>query len=307
MKIVVVNLDHAAARRRRVSAALDELGLAFELFRAVDGRRLAPEQERLIDRDAFARQGWPMRAGALGCWLSHRAILAGMIDNGPEALAVLEDDIAPSPELPAVLDALERASGSFGIVFLHRGREVRRFVPRLALDTGHRLGWLRWSHFGTQGYVITRLSGPAFPGSVSARADGYRPGARRLLAHRPRHLLHTPPGRAPPAGRGRQRLHDPGDAGCRACGSAVPVAAAMVPCPGGRGETRGAQPAGGEGAWAGARPRGVARAGPARGLPPVRQGAAAAETVLGWAPVLQGVRRWRAISTRLPSPWSATG
>ncbi len=162
MKIVVVNLDHAAARRRRVSAALDELGLAFELFRAVDGRRLAPEQERLIDRDAFARQGWPMRAGALGCWLSHRAILAGMIDNGPEALAVLEDDIAPSPELPAVLDALERASGSFGIVFLHRGRAVRRFVPRLALDTGHRLGWLRWSHFGTQGYVITRPAARRF-------------------------------------------------------------------------------------------------------------------------------------------------
>lgn len=32
MKIVVINLDHAAERRRRVSAALDELGLAFQLL-----------------------------------------------------------------------------------------------------------------------------------------------------------------------------------------------------------------------------------------------------------------------------------
>ena len=162
MKIVVINLDHAAERRRRVSAALDELGLAFQLFSAVDGRRLTPEQERLIDYDALARQGWPMRAGALGNWISHRTILADMIDNGPETLAVLEDDIELSPELPAVLDALGRASGSFDIVFLNRGRAVRRFIPHLRLDTGHRLGWLRWSHFGTQGYVITRPAARRF-------------------------------------------------------------------------------------------------------------------------------------------------
>ncbi len=162
MKTVVINLDRAVERRCRVSAALDELGVEFELFRAVDGRCLTPEQETLIDYDALARQGWPMRAGALGNWISHRTILAEMVDNGPETMAVLEDDIEPSPELPVVLDALERASGSFGIVFLNRGRAVRRFIPHLRLDTGHRLGWLRWSHFGTQGYVITRPAARRF-------------------------------------------------------------------------------------------------------------------------------------------------
>ena len=85
-----------------------------------------------------------------------------MIENGPETMAVLEDDIELSPELPAVLDALEQASGSFDIVFLNRGRAVRRFIPHLRLDTGHRLGWLRWSHFGTQGYVITRPAARRF-------------------------------------------------------------------------------------------------------------------------------------------------
>ncbi len=162
MKIVVINLERAAERRRRVSAALDGLGLEFELFRAVDGRRLTPGQEALIDYDALNRQGWPMRAGALGNWLSHRAILSDMIENGPEAMAVLEDDIEPAPDLPAVLEALERSTGSFGVVFLNRGRAVRRFIPHLRLDTGHRLGWLRWSHFGTQGYVITRPAARRF-------------------------------------------------------------------------------------------------------------------------------------------------
>ena len=162
MKIVVINLDRAAERRRRVAAALDELGLVFRLFRAVDGRRLTPEQEALIDYDALARQGWPMRTGALGNWISHRAILADMVENGPETMAILEDDIELSPEFPAVLDSLERASGSFDIVFLNRGRAVRRFIPHLRLDTGHRLGWLRWSHFGTQGYAITRPAARRF-------------------------------------------------------------------------------------------------------------------------------------------------
>ena len=162
MKVVVINLEHAAERRDRVSTALDALGLAFELFPAVDGRRLMPEQEALIDYDALDRQGWPMRAGAFGNWLSHRTILADMIDNGPEVMAVLEDDIEPAPELPAVLDALERSAGSFDIVFLNRGRAVRRFIPHRRLDTGHRLGWLRWSHFGTQGYAITRPAARRF-------------------------------------------------------------------------------------------------------------------------------------------------
>ena len=162
MKIVVINLEHAVERRDRVAAALDGLGLAFELFPAVDGQHLSPGQEALIDYDALHRQGWPMRAGALGNWLSHRAILADMIDNGPEAMAILEDDIEPAPELPAVLDALERSAGSYDIVFLNRGRAVRRFVPHRRLDTGHRLGWLRWSHFGTQGYVITRPAARRF-------------------------------------------------------------------------------------------------------------------------------------------------
>ena len=162
MKIVVINLERAVERRNRVTAALDELGLAFELFRAVDGRHLAPDQEAFIDYDALDRQGWPMRAGALGNWISHRTILADMIENGPEAMAILEDDIEPAPELPAVLDALERSTGTFGIVFLNRGRAVRRFIPHRRLDTGHRLGWLRWSHFGTQGYVITRPAARRF-------------------------------------------------------------------------------------------------------------------------------------------------
>ncbi len=162
MKIVVINLERAVERRDRVCAALTGLDLAFELFRAVDGRCLTPDQEALIDYEALDRQGWSMRAGAFGNWLSHRAILADMVENGPETMAVLEDDIEPAPELPAVLDALDRASGSFGVVFLHRGRSVRRFIPHLPLDTGHRLGWLRWSHFGTQGYVITRPAARRF-------------------------------------------------------------------------------------------------------------------------------------------------
>jgi len=162
VKIAVINLEDAAERRRSVSAALGALGLAFELRRAVDGRRLTPEQEALVDYAAIRRDGWPVKAGALGCWLSHRALLEEMVRDGPEVMAVLEDDIDFAPELPAVLDALGRQTHRFGIVFLHRGRAVRRFVPHRRLETGHRLGWLRWSHFGTQGYAITRPAARRF-------------------------------------------------------------------------------------------------------------------------------------------------
>ncbi len=162
MKIAVINLERETERRARMTAALEELGLAFTLFPAIDGRRLTADQQALIDYAGLHRQGWPMRAGALGNWLSHRAILADMIANGPEVMAVLEDDSELAPELPEALDALERADGLFDIVFLNRGRATRRFLPHRRLASGHELGWLRWSHFGTQGYVITRPAARRF-------------------------------------------------------------------------------------------------------------------------------------------------
>ena len=162
MKIVVISLARAVERRRQAVANLKALGLDFELRDAVDGHDIPPEFEPLIDRQGSRRDGRPMRMGSIANWLTQRQVLRDLVENGPEMMTVLEDDADLAPEFPAVLDALERTDTPFGIVFLHRGPRRRPFVPHVALETGHRLGWVRWSHFGSQGYTITRQAARGF-------------------------------------------------------------------------------------------------------------------------------------------------
>lgn len=161
MKITVISLKRAVERRRQVVSDLQALGLDFELRDAVDGQDFPPEYEPLIDRAGYRRDGRHMRMGSVANWLSQREALLDMVENGREMMAVLEDDVTFSPEFPAVLDALETTPEPFGIVFLHHGPE-RRFVPHTQIPTGHSLGWTRWSHYGSQGYVITRAAALRF-------------------------------------------------------------------------------------------------------------------------------------------------
>ncbi len=186
MKIVVISLARAAGRRQRIAAALEAFGLDFELRDAVDGQHLSPEHEALIDWAGSRRDGRPVRLGSIANWLSQRQALLDLAENGPDMMTVLEDDAAFGPDFPAVLDALERTDEPFDIVFLHHGPR-RPFVPHTALETGHRLGWVRWSHFGSQGYVITREAARRF----LAANPLVRTGVDRALARYWHHGLKT--------------------------------------------------------------------------------------------------------------------
>lgn len=129
MRIIVINLDHDTGRRARIEGRLAELGLRWERLSAVDGRRLEPHHEDLIDRIAHAARGLEFSPGAIGCWLSHRQAQR-MVAEGAEPMAlILEDDIAIGDDLPDVLERIER---------------------------GGALGFVRPSDSGTQAYVITR-------------------------------------------------------------------------------------------------------------------------------------------------------
>ena len=186
MKIVVISLERAVERRRRIVSDLNALGLDFELRDAVDGRNIPADCEALIDRAGSRRDGRPIRMGSIANWLSQRQALLDMVENGPEIMTVLEDDVEFAPEFPAVVDALDNCSEPFGIVFLHHGPR-RPFVAHARLETGHRLGWVRWSHFGSQGYVITRDAARRFLETTPM----VRTGIDRALARYWHHGLTT--------------------------------------------------------------------------------------------------------------------
>ena len=156
MRIIVINLDQDTGRRARIERRLAELGLCWERLSAVDGRRIEPHHERLIDRTAHVARGLEFSPGAIGCWLSHRQAQR-MVAEGTEAMAlILEDDIAIADELPEVLDRIERGdAGRFDVIRLHRYKMHRKFVPVHRIGGGS-LGFVRPVDSGTQAYVITR-------------------------------------------------------------------------------------------------------------------------------------------------------
>ena len=163
MRLIVINLDHDTDRRARVERRLAELGLRWERLSAVDGRRLDPCHEHLIDHDTNAARGLEFSPGAIGCWLSHRRAQR-MVAEGVEPMAlILEDDIAIADDLPNVLERIER--GRRGPVrrnpsaSLQDAPEVRPGAPhrrRTPRDDCRQVDPFRWDGYSDQPATLDR-------------------------------------------------------------------------------------------------------------------------------------------------------
>ena len=171
MRIIVINLDHDTDRRARVERRLAELGLRWERLPAVDGRRLEPHHERLIDRAAHAARGLEFSPGAIGCWLSHREAQRRVAEGVEPMAMILEDDIAIADDLPDVLERIERGdAGRFDVIRLHRYKMHRKFVPVHRIGAGA-LGFVRPADSGAQAYVITRAAAGRLIASIPRMAQ----------------------------------------------------------------------------------------------------------------------------------------
>ena len=108
LKVVLINLPRSRERRETMQQRLADLGLAYTLFDAVDGRA---EQARLfqqVDVPAFQRHvGRDVLPGEIGCYFSHITVWQQFVGSGEDVLLVLEDDVVFGPDfIDAVREAL---------------------------------------------------------------------------------------------------------------------------------------------------------------------------------------------------------
>ena len=159
MRIVLISLERATERRRRMAEEFARVGLDYEIWPAKDARALTDEDRAFVDRAARERLGlYPIPDGSLANTLSQRAVMRDLVRNGPDMMAVFEDDARFDSDLRPVLEELHRCSDMFDIVKMQRRNLRRPFIPTAKLDTGHRLGRVRFADFGSDGYVITRVA-----------------------------------------------------------------------------------------------------------------------------------------------------
>ena len=159
MKILVINLPRAEARRNAMSRQFRDLGLAFEFFAGTDWRELLAEDWREVDRTGRAREGRrPLSPGMVACHLSHRGALGAIASGDEKFVAVFEDDVSLAPEIGTVLEALEASAEArnFDIIFLHRNHKLKPFVPLASIAGGWRLGLVKYSDWGAQAYVVSQ-------------------------------------------------------------------------------------------------------------------------------------------------------
>lgn len=166
--IFLINLKASPDRRRAAVEQLARQGLAPTIVEAVDGRNLPPEEiARLVDAEGRLRRApKPLSPAEVGCYLSHRAVLEGIVSEDiPQAL-VLEDDLLATGELASVLQAI--AAGPmppYDMIKLGISEpQEKAFTPILPLTEASSLVRHHNVVNSNLAYVITRAGAERFLG-----------------------------------------------------------------------------------------------------------------------------------------------
>jgi hypothetical protein len=101
LRIFVISLARAQARRAAIVGHLRELGLRFEVVEGVDGAALpADEHDALLAPGVhFAHRG------VVGCYMSHLLVHRRIVSENLAAALILEDDAALVPAVVPLLRA----------------------------------------------------------------------------------------------------------------------------------------------------------------------------------------------------------
>jgi len=127
MKIFVISLPDAEARRERAARQLEELGLAFEFFDAMRGDQVMADGyfDRCDEEEWLLNTGHPMSPGEVGCFASHRSMWQKCVDLD-EPIMIMEDDFQL---LPGFAEAVQQVADNileFGFIRLQTETRARK-------------------------------------------------------------------------------------------------------------------------------------------------------------------------------------
>lgn len=156
----VINLEKDVDRRENISRQLAKAGIPYQIFSAVYGKYLTPEElAQHYNKSRAIELSHDLTPSEIGCALSHVFIYRKMLDEGMSYALVLEDDAQLSQDLPAVLSGLQREyASSEPVVFLlnhvrkYKNRKTRR------LDEKYLVADIYGTPIRASGYFITRAA-----------------------------------------------------------------------------------------------------------------------------------------------------
>ncbi|WP_428768072.1 glycosyltransferase family 25 protein [Treponema sp. HNW] len=104
--VFVISLKSASERRSFIQNQLKNLNFDFEFFDAFIGKDYASDPAYYNEKKALKAEGRKLRAGEVGCALSHNAVYRLIAEKKLPYALILEDDAIISEDLPQVIDKL---------------------------------------------------------------------------------------------------------------------------------------------------------------------------------------------------------
>lgn len=102
---------------------LDEIGLDFVRFAAIDGATCLPYLMQNVDRQSYERNmGQSLLPGKVGCYYSHLAIWRELAVSDHPVGLILEDDVVFHKEFNAALDAALAEADQWDLLRLNATR-----------------------------------------------------------------------------------------------------------------------------------------------------------------------------------------
>jgi glycosyl transferase, family 25 len=137
----VINLAHDIERRTHMQAVLAELGMTAEFVPGVYGKDLTPTvREAVYDRAKSMRiYGVEMMNTEIGCYLSHYRLYERMAREQIPVALIMEDDLAATPNFPAVASELANDPALVWEVVRFESQRGRVLEPKRRSDEGVRV------------------------------------------------------------------------------------------------------------------------------------------------------------------------
>jgi glycosyl transferase family 25 len=172
--VSIISLTRSVGRRERVTEMMDQLGVDFNFFEAVDGRALSEADFGLYDAKVARKiNRRELTLGEIGCCLSHVYLWRDFLESQKSELLVLEDDAEIGKALLEVLRA--RKNFQTGWEFVNFISDTPSDVVGEKIADIYRMSTFRgWSN-RTACYLInrkgaSRLLDHAYP--IRFAADG---------------------------------------------------------------------------------------------------------------------------------------
>lgn len=172
MLTILINLDAAIERRRRMEARLAAVGITPSRI-GVDLREAATgDVQRWFASNAPNLRLVPQSicSAEAGCWASHVLAWRRLLESDERICTVLEDDLVLAPGFRQAITAVERGTQDFDLLYL--GTSSRNISSRRRTRIGD-----VWAHeplgviFNTWGYVVSRAYAERFFAAPSIRID----------------------------------------------------------------------------------------------------------------------------------------